>query len=1104
MPARKDIRSILIIGSGPIVIGQACEFDYSGTQAVTALKEEGYRVILVNPNPATVMTTPGIADAIYSQPLTVEYLAEIIRVESPDALLPTMGGQTALNLAIELQKAGILEQYAVEIIGAGIESIRLAEDRGAFKRIVQNSGLDVPLSALVEDVQSAKEFGREAGLPLIIRPSFTLGGHGGSIATNEAEFEELVRRALALSPVGQALVEECLTGWKEFELELMRDSSDNTVVVCSIENVDPMGIHTGDSITVAPAQTLSDDEYQIMRDAAIRIMRAIGVDCGGSNVQFAVQQGTGRMIVIEMNPRVSRSSALASKATGFPIARCSALLAVGYTLDEIVNEITGKTVSSFEPALDYCAVKVPRFELKKFPGGCDQLGTQMKSVGESLALGRVFMEALNKAVCAAEIGFEGLEKLKIGYDGLDRMLETAHPLRLWAAYTVISREGNRCIEGLSRTTGFDPWFLWQLLEAAELEERIESAGKNFPWEKIGIMTETSAVSNNPVNLSRNLLLEAKQYGFTDRRIASLLGCEETEVRTLRERVDIKPVYHLVDTCAGEFSAETPYFYSTYGEIDEGSPIEGPVVAVIGSGPNRIGQGVEFDTGCTLASLAYKQAGIRTVMINSNPETVSTDFNVSDRLYIEPVHPEYVLNILGKENIDKAVLQLGGQTPLNMAERLRQAGIEIVGTSVEAIHSTEDRRQFSDLMRRLDVRQPENRTAFSAGEIFQYAGEIGYPVLLRPSYVLGGQSMSIAYNREELEHLLSRRLEVSSKSPVLVDQFLEDAFEYDLDLICDGKNVYIAGLMQHIEAAGVHSGDSACVFPVYKSTPGKVTEMHAAAVRIARELRVVGFLNIQFAVKDDLLYIIEVNPRASRTIPFLAKASGVNLIEAAVQVWNGRDLDELGLCREGTGIGKPLDTWAVKEAVFSFERFDSVDPVLGPEMKSTGEVMGTGESLGEAFARAQLAAGNDLPLEGTVFVSVHRKDREVIFPIIRELEEMGFRILATRGTANYLYEHGIFADVVQKVSEGRPHLLDYMRSGRVQTVINTPLGRYSQHDDEILRMEAVKLRIPYTTTTTAAWASVQGIRYLRNRKVTVQPLELFRQGVEQNCPESAGK
>ncbi|MGC9313666.1 MAG: carbamoyl-phosphate synthase large subunit, partial [Sediminispirochaetaceae bacterium] len=808
MPARRDIHSILIIGSGPIVIGQACEFDYSGTQAVTALKEEGYRVILVNPNPATVMTTPGIADVIYSQPLAAEYLAEIIRVERPDALLPTMGGQTALNLAIELQKMGTFEQYDVEIIGATIESIRLAEDRGAFKKIAREAGLDVPLSELVGDVKSAEEFRREAGLPLIIRPSFTLGGHGGSIASNESEFEEMIRRALALSPVGQALVEECLTGWKEFELELMRDSSDNTVVVCSIENVDPMGVHTGDSITVAPAQTLSDDEYQIMRDAAIRIMRAIGVDCGGSNVQFAVQPGTGRMIVIEMNPRVSRSSALASKATGFPIARCSALLAVGYTLDEIVNEITGRTVSSFEPALDYCAVKVPRFELKKIPGGCDQLGTQMKSVGESLALGRVFMEALNKAVCAAEIGFEGLEKLKIGYDGLDRMLETAHPLRLWAVYTVISREGRRCIERLSSITGFDPWFLWQLLEAAELEERIESAGKIFPGGK------------GPDKLSRDLLLEAKQYGFTDRRIASLLGREESEIRRLRERCGVRPAYHLVDTCAGEFSAETPYFYSTYGEIDEGAPIEAPSMAIIGSGPNRIGQGVEFDTGCTLASLACKQAGIRTVMINSNPETVSTDFNVSDRLYIEPVHSEFVLNILEKEKVHRVVLQLGGQTPLNMAERLREAGIEVVGTSVEAVRSTEDRREFSELMRRLDVRQPENRTAFSAGEIFQYAEEIGYPVLLRPSYVLGGQSMNIAYSREELDYLLNRSIEVSDGSPVLVEQFLEDAFEYDLDLICDGKNVYIAGLMQHIEAAGVHSGDSACVFPVYKSTPEK--------------------------------------------------------------------------------------------------------------------------------------------------------------------------------------------------------------------------------------------------------------------------------------------
>jgi len=1078
MPARQDISSILIIGSGPIVIGQACEFDYSGTQAVSALKEEGYRIVLVNPNPATVMTTPGLADAIYAEPLSVDYVREIITKERPDAVLPTMGGQTALNLALELHDAGTFAEFSVEMIGATINAIQLAEDRGRFKQLAAELGIDVPNSALIGDLDAALEFKGQSGLPIIIRPSYTLGGQGGSIAETEAEFAELISNALAVSPVHQALVEESLVGWKEYELELVRDKADNTAVICSIENIDPMGVHTGDSITVAPAQTLSDREYQQMRLAAMEIMRKVGVDCGGSNVQFAVDPDTGRMIVIEMNPRVSRSSALASKATGFPIARCSAKLSVGYTLDEIINEITGKTVSCFEPALDYCAVKVPRFELKKFPHGHSQLGTQMKSVGEALAIGRTFPEALNKAVCSAEIGYEGLEELDMGYDGLDKMLETAHPLRLWAAYTVIRREGKRAIAALSAKTGFDPWVLYNLSEIADVEDELADAGS----------IHSGSNSGAP---SFELLMRAKRAGLTDRRIARRFGMSAAELTALRLSMKLQPGYHLVDTCAGEFSAETPYFYSTYGEIDEGTPLGSEAVLIIGSGPNRIGQGVEFDTGCTLASMAYRCRGIKAVMINSNPETVSTDFNISDRLYLEPVHPEFVQSVLQKEGIRKVVVQLGGQTPLNIAEELADSGIEVIGTSVASIQRTEDRRQFSELMTSLGIRQPRNLTALSAVQVQEYAAQIGYPVLLRPSFVLGGQSMSVAFTEKELELLLHSKLEVDEQHPVLVDQFLEDAFEYDLDLLCDGQNVYIAGLMQHIESAGVHSGDSACVFPAYKTSIEKNEEMYRVASTIARALKVKGLLNIQFALKDEELYVIEVNPRASRTIPFLAKASGVNLVDAAVHVWTGGNLAELGLCSEGFGVGTPLEKWAVKEAVFSFERFERLDPLLSPEMKSTGEVMGSGDSLGEAFLKAQAAAGSTLPEEGSIFVSVHDKDKATILPIVQELNDMGFHILATRGTAEYLFTHGIFPEVVLKVHEGRPNLSDYLRSGKVQAIINTPMGQFSQHDDEQVRIQAVKLRIPYTTTSTAAWATLQGIRYARNQLKLVRPLHLSK-------------
>ena len=955
----------------------------------------------------------------------------------------------------------------MEVIGASVESIRKAEDRSAFKTVIESLGLESPKSVLCRSIAVAKTTAREIGFPLIIRPSFTLGGMGGSIAFEEAEFDSLVEKALRASPTHEALIEESLIGWKEFELEVMRDKADNAVIVCSIENIDPMGTHTGDSITIAPAQTLSDREYQKMRTAAIEILKAIGVDCGGSNVQFAVHPETGRMIVIEMNPRVSRSSALASKATGFPIARGSAKLAVGYTLDEVMNEITGKTALAFEPALDYCAVKVPRFETEKFPSAYGVLGTQMKSVGESLALGRTAIEALNKAVRAAESGYDGLESLELPREEEERILCSAHPRRLLSAWTVMKREGRSALDELSRKTGFDPWFLHQMANQAELESELERSG---------------GVPSAPI------YLEAKRYGISDARIAALAGIGEQELRTLRESENLKPCYHLVDTCAGEFEASTPYFYSTWGEADEGEPIGEDAVIIISSGPNRIGQGLEFDTGCTLASLAWRNLGHKTVMINSNPETVSTDYNTSSRLYIEPLTAEHVKDVLRKEGAKRVVVQLGGQTPLNMAEELEASGAQIVGTSVEQIRRSEDRQLFSAAISKLGLRQPKNRSASTREEVVILARQIGFPVLLRPSFVLGGRSMMIAYGEEELEAFLAKGIPVSPERPVLVDQFLEDAFEYDMDAVSDGENLYVGGILQHIEAAGIHSGDSAAVFPPYKSTPAVLDAMRDAARKIAKEFGIIGFLNIQFAVKDNVLYLIEVNPRASRTVPFLSKASGVNMVALAVKVWEGRSLAEQGMVDStGYGEGRCLTGWAVKEAVFSFDRFVGLDPILGPEMKSTGEAIGTGATFGEAFAKVQRAVGTILPKEGRVFVSVNKKDRDTILPTVKELVDLGFAVCATRGTANYLFEKGIFSEVILKVHEGHPNVLDHMRSERIQLLINTPSGRNSQIGGEDIRTEAVAMKIPYTTTTSAAAAAVHGIRYLRTGYAEVKRL-----------------
>ena len=1055
---RNDIHHILVIGSGPIVIGQACEFDYSGNQAVRALKEEGYEVSLINPNPATVMTTPSIADHIFLEPLKKEYIERIFDQVGPDAILSTMGGQTALNLTMELEKEGILNKYGVKVIGASAEAIEKAEDRGIFKQIMTDLGYESARSGIAHSVEEALKIKEEIPLPLIIRPSFTLGGMGGSIAEKEEDFIPSVEKALSVSPVHEILIEESLIGWREFEMEVMRDSKDNAIIVCSIENIDPMGVHTGDSITIAPIQTLNDEEYQKMRTASIEILRAVGVDCGGSNVQFALSPDHRRMVVIEMNPRVSRSSALASKATGFPIARISAKLAVGYTLDEVQNEITGASVSCFEPALDYVAVKVPRFELEKFPLEAAALGTQMRSVGEALALGRTALEAINKAFRSSEQKIEGITALDRRKYDVDLLLRSAHPLRYLAAYTVI-KEGEEDLEKLSRLTGYDIYFLSLLQEQCRLEKRLESD-----------------------ELTAELYAEAKRTGLSDRYIKALSGSELP--------APILPARHYVDTCAGEFEALTPYCYTSYSEENEGEGLGKDAVIILASGPNRIGQGLEFDTCCTLSSRAFRKHGRKTIMINSNPETVSTDYNTSDRLYISPLTAEDVLSIMKKEGTKDVVVQLGGQTPLNMAAELEKNGAHIIGTSLESIDETEDRGLFSALVKKLGLRQPENRSAASVDEIKERAHEIGFPVLLRPSFVLGGRAMFIAYDDNGLEEFIKKpEVTISEDSPVLVDQFLEDAFEYDLDAVSDGKSVYIGGILQHIEAAGIHSGDSAAVFPPYKSKPEILREMKEWTLSLAQHLNVRGLMNIQFAEKDGKLYIIEVNPRASRTVPFISKSSGTDLVEAAVRVWLGESLVKQGLVKEegGIGEGKCITGWAIKEAVFSFDRFPHVDPALGPEMRSTGEVVGYGRTFGEAYAKSQAAALNRLPSKGRVIISVNSKDRKTIIPIARSLEELGFHILATKGTARDLFEAGILADVVLKTQDGHPNIVDYIREKKADLIINTPMGFHSRQSDDDIRTEALRAHIPYTTTTSAASAAVEAIRYLQENRFIVREL-----------------
>jgi carbamoyl-phosphate synthase large subunit len=1068
MPKRTDLHRILLLGSGPIVIGQGAEFDYSGTQAVKALKEEGYEVILVNSNPATIMTDPEIADRTYIEPVTPEWVRLVIEREHPDALLPTMGGQTALNVAMALAQDGTLAEFNVELIGASAKAIAMAEDRAEFAAALRRIGLDAPRGRTVASLPDALEAVAVTGYPAIIRPSFTLGGTGGGVAYNRAEFEEMVDRALELSPVHSTLIERSVLGWKEFELEVMRDGRDNVVIVCSIENLDPMGVHTGDSITVAPAMTLTDREYQRMRDAAIAIIREIGVAAGGCNIQFAVNPADGEMLVIEMNPRVSRSSALASKATGFPIARIGTKLAVGYTLDELPNDITKTTPASFEPVLDYVVVKFPRFAFEKFPTADFRLTTQMKSVGEAMAIGRTFKEAFQKGVRALEIGRPGWVA---GQTLADDRLTSDSPEDLRVALRTPTAErifqvkraigAGLSVEAISQASGIDPWFLFQLDELLDAER----------W-YAGLPSVGAAE-----------LRRMKRMGFSDSQLATLRGTTEQAVREQRWALGVRPAYKTVDTCAGEFPSSTPYLYSSYDEESESVPFGEQGIVILGSGPNRIGQGVEFDYCCVRAGLAFRDLGFKTIMINSNPETVSTDFDISDKLYFEPLTFEDVIEIVRFEQPRGVVVQLGGQTPLRLTAALAAAGVPILGTTPDAIDIAEDRERFEQLARRLGVTQPPNGTARSVDEALVIADRIGYPVLIRPSYVLGGRAMGIVYDAGSLREFFERAARVAPEHPVLIDRFLEDAFEADVDAIADGTRCVIGGVMQHIEDAGVHSGDSACVLPPYLIGDRQVEEMRRYTQAFAKALGVVGLINVQYAIQGGVVYVLEVNPRASRTVPFVSKATGVPLARLAAAVMVGHSLDDLGLSDE-----LPVPGVAVKEAVFPFTKLPNVDTVLGPEMRSTGEAMGFADSFGMAFAKAQIAADGSLPLEGAVFVTVNDSDKPTVLPIVRRLNEMGFRILATEGTQRYLRARGVPAERVAKVHEGRPNAIDLLVSGEIQLLINTPLGKFTQQDDYAIRRAAIVHRVPYTTTMSAASAACDAIIALRSRRGSVRSLQ----------------
>ena len=1058
MPKRTDLHKILVIGAGPIIIGQGCEFDYSGSQAVKALKEEGYEVVLVNSNPATIMTDPQMADATYVEPIEQDTLAAIIRKERPDALLPTLGGQTALNAALGLAKSGVLSECGVELIGARAEVIEKAESRELFREAMENIGLKMPASGIARNLDDVRRLGNVLPFPLIVRPAFTLGGTGGGVAYNLEDLEEVAARGLSASPTSEVMIEQSVLGWKEIEMEVMRDQKDNCVIICSIENFDPMGVHTGDSITVAPVQTLSDMEYQKIRDASIAIMREIGVETGGSNVQFGVDPANGDIVGIEMNPRVSRSSALASKATGFPIAKIAAKLAVGYTLDELRNDITRETVASFEPAIDYCVVKIPRFTFEKFPGAKDELTTSMKSVGEAMSIGRTFKEALQKGLRSMEIGAPGLGyNFRAELPSREAILEALHRPNSRRAFTL----RQALVAGISEeeifaASAIDPWFIRQVKDIVDMEAHIRDFGL--------------ANDMTPANADLAVVLrEAKEYGFSDRQLSEMWKRPEGDIRRLRKEMGIVPTYYLVDTCAAEFEAYTPYFYSTYETGDELAVKDCRKVLILGGGPNRIGQGIEFDYCCCHASFALRDAGIMAIMANSNPETVSTDYDTSDRLYFEPLTFEDVMNIVEKEKPEGVIVQFGGQTPLNLAVPLMRAGVPILGTSPDAIDRAEDRERFQALIQKLGLLQPPNGTAMDLEEALEVAERITYPVVVRPSYVLGGRAMAVVYDAAELADYFREQVPEKPEHPILIDKFLEHAVEVDVDALSDGREVYVAGIMEHIEEAGIHSGDSACVLPSFSLSYDHVALIAAQAEALARELRVVGLMNIQFAIKGDDIYILEVNPRASRTAPFVSKATGVPLPYLATQVMLGKSLDE-------------LDPWSmrkggftcVKEAVMPFQRFPGVDIILGPEMHSTGEVMGMGSNFGDAFLKSQLGAGQVLPQGGKIFLSVNDRDKPFLPEVAAMFAKLGFRLLATQGTANVLREHGLEVEEVRKVYEGRPNIVDLLINHEVDLVINTASGKHTARDSKAIRRAALTYKVPYCTTIAAARATATAI------------------------------
>ncbi len=1062
MPKRKDINTILVIGAGPIVIGQGCEFDYSGTQAIKALKEEGYRVVLINSNPATIMTDPQFSDKTYIEPISAEYIEAIIKKEKPDAILPTVGGQTALNVAMKLDEEGTLKKYNVELIGANRKAIETAESREMFKQAMLEIGLDLPYGYTVKSLDEAKKLLNKISLPAIIRPSFTLGGSGGSVAYNEEEFEASVNKGLKESPTGQVLVEEYLNGWKEYELELIRDLNDNVIIICSIENIDPMGIHTGDSITIAPAMTLSDKEFQLMRNAAIKCIRKIGVDTGGSNVQFAVNPVDGRMVIIEMNPRVSRSSALASKATGFPIAKIAAKLAVGYSLDELKNDITNRTLAAFEPTIDYIVTKLPRFDFEKFSSASGKLGVQMQSVGEAMAIGRTFRESFQKAFRSLELNLPGFETKDPRDEDLDikrfreldiKSLNDGSAFRMLKVKEAIKQEFS--IEEIHKNTGIDPWFLTEIQEIVNIEK------------------EYSSIEN---------LEFLKKNGFSDLQIARLNNLSENEVQQMRIDQGIKPVYKLVDTCAGEFEAETPYSYSTYESENDLQPLEGKKIMILGGGPNRIGQGIEFDYCCVQAVFGLREAGYKSIMVNCNPETVSTDFDLADRLYFEPITFEDIMNIINFEKPDGVLVQFGGQTPLKIANQLASAGVKIYGTSSESINLAENREEFAKVIDKLNILTPEYCIAKNYDDIYAYAETANFPVLVRPSFVLGGRAMQIVYSKEQLVDYVFRSAEATNDHPILIDQFIENAFEFDVDALCDGEEVFIGGIMQHIEEAGVHSGDSSCVIPPYEVSDAVKKEIETITAKLALELKVIGLINLQFAVKDDKVYVLEVNPRSSRTVPFVSKYSNVPLANIAAQISVGKSLHDFKLKENN------FEHYAVKKAVLPFKKFKDEKVFLSPEMKSTGEVMGIDMSTGSAFLKAMKSDGYNVPKQGTAFLSVNKTDRAGLIPIARNLMGLGFNLVATKGTCRFLNEQGILCDTMFKVGEGRPNVVDEILNDNIQLVINTPEGPQSRFDEEAIGKTSVMKNILTITTLPGARAAIDSMKHLN--KISVKALQEY--------------